>query len=162
MKKAVVTLVAAAVAGSLWAQMNPRGTASLEGAKVSIEYGKPSAKGRDVFAMIEPGSYWRMGADDSTKLTTDVPLLIGGSRVEKGEYVLLGQFASRDEFHLVVANGLSGSEPKEVAAKAKGELSKGHDHVEAMTIVIEGKPADAAIVLSWASSRIRMPFKVAQ
>ncbi len=162
MKKVLAALVAVSVTGSLWAQMNPRGTASLEGAKVSIEYGKPSAKGRDVFALIEPGSYWRMGADDSTKLTTDVPLLIGGSRVEKGEYILLGQFASRDEFQLVVAKGLSGSEPKEVAARVKGEISKGHDHVEAMTVAIEGKPADAAIVLSWASSRIRMPLKVTQ
>jgi hypothetical protein len=142
--------------------MNPRGTASLEGAKVSIDYGRPSAKGRDVFSMIEPGSYWRMGADDSTKLKTEVPLVVGTSRVEKGEYVLLGQFVTKDEFHLVVAKGLSGNEPTEVAAKVKGEITKGHDHVEAMTIAIEGKPADAAIVLNWAGSRIRMPFKVAQ
>jgi hypothetical protein len=161
MKKVGTVLALVSLTGSLWAQMNPRGTASLDGAKVSVEYGRPSAKGRDVFAMIQPGSYWRMGADDSTKLTTEVPLLVGGSRVEKGEYVLLGQFVTKEEFQLVVAKGLSGNDPSEIAAKVKGEITKGHDHVEAMTIAIEGKPADAAIVLSWAASRIRMPFKVA-
>ena len=129
MQKTFAVLIAAFVSAAVWAQMNPRGAASLEGAKVTIDYGRPSAKRRDVFSMIQPGSYWRMGADNATKLKTEVPLLIGGGRIEKGEYTLVGQFASPEEFQLIVA--------------------------------IEGKPADAAIVLSWAGSRIRMPFKIA-
>jgi hypothetical protein len=161
MKKSFAVSIALFASAAGWAQMNPRGTASLEGARVTIEYGRPSAKGRDVFSMIQPGTYWRMGADNATKLETEVPLLIGGSRVEKGEYTLVGQFASPEEFELVVARGMTENEPTDVAARAKGEVSKGQDHVEQMTIALEGKPADAAIVLSWAGSRIRMPFKIA-
>ncbi len=161
MKKSSAVMIALFASAAGWAQVNPRGTASLSGANVSIDYGRPSAKGRDVFAMIQPGSYWRMGADDATKLKTEVPLLIGGSRVEKGEYNLVGQFASPGEFQLIVAKGMGENEPTDVAARVKGEISKGQDHVEEMTIALEGKPADAAIVLSWAGSRIRMPFKIA-
>ena len=161
MKKSFAVWIALFASAAGWAQVNPRGAASLEGAKVTIEYGRPSAKGRDVFSMIQPGSYWRMGADNATKLKTEVPLLIGGSRVEKGEYTLVGQFASPEEFELIVAKAMGENEPTDVAARVKGEISKGHDPVEEMTIALEGKASDAAIVLSWAGSRIRMPFKIA-
>jgi len=162
MKRAFAFLLAAAVVpAAVSAQMNPRGVASMEGGKITADYGKPSAKGRDVFSMIVPGSYWRMGADNATKLKTEVPLLIGPGTVQKGEYELLGQFTSPEEFQLIVASGMAGDEPSGVVTKVKGEISKGHDHVEQMTIALEGKPSDAHIVLSWAGSRIRMPVRIA-
>lgn len=144
-----------------WAQANPRGTASMAGGDVAIEYGRPSAKGRDVLGMVQPDSYWRMGADAATTLTTRVPLLVGDSPVSPGEYTLLGHFVTSSEFHLVVAESVTGSRPDSVAAKVRGEIEHGRSPVEQMTIDFDGDPEDATLVLSWGESRIRVPFRVA-
>jgi hypothetical protein len=62
-----VTMVIALAASAL-AQRNPRGTATLtlKGKAVSVEYGRPSLKGRTVDQMLsqlKAGDVWRLGAD---------------------------------------------------------------------------------------------------
>jgi hypothetical protein len=157
MRRSLLSLVLTAiVTGPALAQVNPRGTATTADGKVKIDYGRPSAKGRDVLSMISPGTYWRMGADQSTKLVNEVPLVVGEATLAPGEYTLLGHFASAEEFYLVVARSVGdGAEPEDVAAKAKGAIQKGQEHVEEMTLAFEGD----SLVLSWAGSRIRMPVK---
>ena len=65
----------------LHAQVNPRGETTLElnGGKVTVEFGRPSLKGRDIKTMIYPGEQWRLGADGDTTLTTEVGLKFGES-----------------------------------------------------------------------------------
>ena len=50
---------------------SPRGTAEamVGGAKVSIEYGRPSLQGRDMLGQVTAGMVWRLGADASGHLT---------------------------------------------------------------------------------------------
>lgn len=143
------------------AQTNPRAVASMAEGRIQVEFGRPSAKGRDVLGMIQPDSYWRMGADAPTTLETSVPLIVGESRLEPGKYTLLGHFAASDEFFLVIAKGMSGSLPKDVAGRVEGRIERGQPPVELLTIDLEGTPGDAALVLSWGESRIRTPFRVA-
>lgn len=74
----------------------PSGRATTEitvggnsGAKVSIEYGQPHASGREVFGTLVPlDSVWRAGANRATQLTTDIPLMIGETRLPPGTYTL--------------------------------------------------------------------------
>ena len=72
----------------LHAQVNPRGETTLElnGGKVTVEFGRPSLKGRDIKTMIHPGEQWRLGADGDTTLTTEVGLRFGESSVARGTY----------------------------------------------------------------------------
>lgn len=70
---------------------------------IEITYGRPLQRGRDLFgsgasygkAAIDVGSdtlpappVWRAGANMSTRLKTEVPLVIGGKAVPAGEYSL--------------------------------------------------------------------------
>ncbi len=90
----VVFLVSA---GTALAQI-PRGTAklSLIGKEISVEYGRPSLKGRTVQQLLDqlkPGDVWRLGADKSTAFstTTDLNFMTasqGSFAVPKGEYSL--------------------------------------------------------------------------
>jgi len=90
----VITLILclAATAAVFSQAANPRNTATLRGGQVTVGYGSPSSRGRDVLALIVPGGYWRMGADDNTTLNTQIDLRFGDETVPAGSYLLFFQF----------------------------------------------------------------------
>ena len=57
-------------------------------AAITIDYGRPSLKGRDMFSQLQDGAFWRLGRNEATVLTTPVDLAFGGTRVAKGAYSL--------------------------------------------------------------------------
>ena len=64
-------------------------TATLNGKKVAIDYGRPALNGRKVdelVAQLPADRVWRAGANEVTTLTTDTDLLIGGEKVPAGKY----------------------------------------------------------------------------
>lgn len=67
----------------------------IGGAWIDLYYGRPIKRGRDLFGpsdwveMLNDGAdVWRAGANQSTRLVTEVPLMIGGTHVAPGEYTL--------------------------------------------------------------------------
>lgn len=82
---------------------NPRGTAeaTVGGSKVTIEYGRPSLKGRDMLSQAPVGTVWRTGADQSTTFTTGVDLTVGGTAIPKGSYSLFTKRTADDAWTLV-------------------------------------------------------------
>ena len=56
--------------------------------RISIDYGQPHLRGRDVMSLVPLNSVWRLGANTSTSITTDIDLVIGGASVPKGTYTL--------------------------------------------------------------------------
>jgi len=57
---------------------------------VSIEYSRPSVKGREIFGGLVPyDSIWRTGANTATKITFSDDVNFGGVDVKKGSYALL-------------------------------------------------------------------------
>lgn len=62
---------------------------------IEMSYGRPVKRGRDLFgpadypdALADGAPVWRAGANVSTRLTTEVPLVIGGTTVAPGEYTV--------------------------------------------------------------------------
>lgn len=93
-------------AGCAIAQGNPRGKATLSigGGAVSVDYGRPSLKGRtvnDMLGKLPAGGFWRLGADKSTTFSTTTDLDFGGVTVPKGEYSLWAQKESETSWKLV-------------------------------------------------------------
>jgi hypothetical protein len=71
----------------------PLATARVQGQpaptpkNVSIEYGQPHARGRDVPSeLATDGTVWRTGANSSTTLRTEADLVIGGKDLPAGNY----------------------------------------------------------------------------
>ena len=58
----------------------------IDGATISIEYGRPSMKGRPESQLMPPGKEWRTGADEATTLKTDRTLRFGSLVVPAGTY----------------------------------------------------------------------------
>lgn len=64
-------------------------TLTLGGKKITVEYGRPFKKGRDIFGGLVPwDQVWRTGADEATTLATDADIVIGSLKVPKGKYSL--------------------------------------------------------------------------
>jgi hypothetical protein len=62
---------------------------TVDGANISIEYGRPFLKGRAIGKDLAPfGQVWRTGADEATTLTTDKPLTFGTVKLPAGTYTL--------------------------------------------------------------------------
>ncbi len=81
----------------------------LHGPWIDVYYGQPLKRGRDLFGppdwadMLNDGApVWRAGANESTRLVTEAPLIIGGTRVEPGEYTLFIDLAD-DGWTFIVA-----------------------------------------------------------
>ena len=92
----IVAIAIAIFAAILGAQGNkpasPPGEATLkfdDGKTVTIQYSRPSMRGRKIFAGLVPyDEVWRTGANAATSLKTDVDLTIGGASVPAGSYTL--------------------------------------------------------------------------
>jgi hypothetical protein len=92
----LVATVIAAVSVFIVAQdkkpLSPPGEATLkfaDGKTVSIEYSRPSMRGRKIFGGLVPyDQVWRTGANAATSLKTDAALNIGGASVPAGSYTL--------------------------------------------------------------------------
>lgn len=76
-------------------EKNAAGQRYVDGKWVVVDYGRPLLRGRtDIFGsgaeygkIVSDGTpVWRMGANDSTQLTTQVPLSIGGKTLQPGVY----------------------------------------------------------------------------
>lgn len=86
---AVLTTIAVAQGSK---PASPPGEATLkfdDGKTVSIQYSRPSMRGRKIFGELVPyGEVWRTGANAATSMKTDVALNIGGASVPAGSYTL--------------------------------------------------------------------------
>ena len=93
---------------------SPRGQAAVEiGSNwIEIDYGRPILRGRqgifgegDTYGKKVSGGapVWRAGANQSTRLTTEVDLSFGGSDVPAGEYSLFVDLSRADEWTLILS-----------------------------------------------------------
>jgi hypothetical protein len=98
------------LAGSARAQ-TPRGAAvtTVGPHKVSIDYGRPALKGRDLTVLLKDlpaDRIWRAGENQVSTLTTDGPLAFGGRKVPAGKYSLYVHAGENGAWALVLNSDL--------------------------------------------------------
>jgi len=128
---------------------------SLDGAKITIAYGKPFLKGRPLESLTPAGQVWRLGADEATILTTDKSLMIGSAMLQPGSYSLYA-VPNPGKWKLII-NKKTGQwgipYPKETEAMelARVDLKEGKASapVENFTISIADTPAGGTLKLAW-------------
>jgi len=103
-------LAALALAAPAVAQ-TPRGTATamVGGHEVSVDYGRPALKGRDLGALLDklpPDRMWRAGENQVTTLTTAGALSIGGTTVPAGTYSVYVHAGEGGDWSLVLNKDL--------------------------------------------------------
>jgi hypothetical protein len=137
---------------------------TVDGAKISIQYGRPYLKGRTVGKEVAPfGKPWRTGADEATTLVTDKPLKFGSLSVPAGTYTLF-TLPGETEWQLIVskATGEWGTQYAEAQdlGRTPMKAEKAASPVEQLTISIDDTPAGGTLKVSWGDKVASIPFTV--
>jgi hypothetical protein len=137
--------------------------ATIGSAKVTIDYGRPALKGRDIQKMIQPGQLWRLGADAPTTIDSTADLDFGGTRVPKGKHILLARLVEPGKWTLVVSSKPAFQfEPGAKLAEIPMELTEAAESVEQVTINLANKDGKGDLEIAWGKMRLRASFTSAR
>ncbi len=144
-----------------------RGTASATfgNATVSINYGRPQLKGRDMLAQATEGMVWRMGMNEATEIKTDADLKFGATMIPKGSYSLWMKKISGDQWHLIFnkKTGIWGTEhsAEDDFAAVPMTMSTNPQSVEAFTIELAATNATTGMLKAmWSTAILSTDFTV--
>ncbi len=163
----VCSLLCGFLAAAVFAQ-GGRGKAELNagGGGITVDYGRPALKGRDMLSKLNVGSFWRMGANQATVLTTPADLTFGSTKIAKGSYSLFLKREAADTYHLVFNSqtgqwGTQHDVSKDVAGvpmKAQTVASP----VEVLTIDLKPSSNGGTFVMTWGTTQLSADFAVAK
>lgn len=137
---------------------NGRTEGEVDGVAVTLEYGRPNVKGRQIWGSLVPyRSVWRTGADEASTITFGSDVEIQGERLAAGTY---GLFTVPDEgqwtfiFNKVAEQwGAFRYDPGKDALRISAQ-PRVAEHVESMEFVLEG----SSVVLRW--EKLAVGFEV--
>ncbi len=137
----------------------------VDGAKISITYGRPSMRGRKIFGGLVPyDRVWMPGADEATIFETSAPLQFGDFRLPKGAYTLY-TLPSERTWTLII-NKMTGQfhtvyPESQDLAKLAMTIEHLSSPVEELTIKAVPQPqGGGAVQLEWEQTRASTPFTV--
>jgi hypothetical protein len=167
---------------------SPAGSSSTQiGASwIDITYGRPLTRGRDVFGSgatygaithTDGAPLWRAGANVSTRLKTDVPLVINGKTVPAGEYSVFIDVKTPTDWTFILSNwpaqttydpnnkaalwGSFGYTPDKDVVRAPMRVSQTATSVDELTwLFVNVTPAGGSLEIAWDKTVAVVPFKV--
>ena len=141
---------------------------SVDGAAITITYGRPSMRGRVIFGALVPyGRVWCPGADEATTLDSNRPLQIGTLRVPPGPHTIW-MLPTATSWMLVVSKERSGFHTRYHASADLGriELQKRRldTPVEQLMFAIEKNASGPGglIAMMWETTRVAAAFAVVE
>lgn len=160
-----------------------------DGKWIEIKYGRPLQRGRDLFGsgpnygkaandVGAPGlpapPVWRAGANKSTRLMTEVPLMFGKTTVPPGEYslfvdlklpewtLIISSWPAQDKFdpnNKTALWGAYGYTPDRDVARVSMKLDKLPYEVDQLTwAFVDMKNTGGRIALMWGNTMASSPF----
>ena len=167
---ALFVLALTTVSAQQKAPASPAATAEtmIDGKKVTINYSRPSMKGRKVIGELVPyDKVWRTGANKATVLTTEVDLMFGKTLVPAGTYSLF-TLPSASGWKLIINKFMPSwgipykpEYEKDELGRFDMKVGKTAAPVEMFTINLEGKGNKGKLTLEWenTSASIEMAYK---
>ena len=154
---------------------------------IEVYYGRPILRQRTTIfgegetygdALLAQAPVWRFGADQSTRLRTEVDLMIGGKRVPAGEYSLFIDLAGPAEWTLIVSSwgaqekfdpndkerlwGSYGYTPDKDVARAPMAVARLPIRVDQLTIgFTDVEKTKGTLSMWWDTVTASVPFEVA-
>lgn len=135
----------------------------LAGKAVSINYGRPAARGRKIFGSLVPfNQVWRTGANEVTTLKTELDVTLGGVNIPKGMYSLF-TLPSKKSWLLIInketgQNGLV-YHPRLDLARVKLQKRELSGYTERFTISLDKTDNESGVLkLEWEKTSLSVPL----
>jgi hypothetical protein len=139
---------------------------TVDGAAISIEYGRPSLKGRPESQMMPAGQPWRTGADQATTIRSSKPLTFGTLKLAAGTAYTINTVPGDKQWQLVIGKldkpdqwGIPYQSALEIA-RVPMAVGKAPNPVEQLTISIDDTAAGGVLRIEWGTVRATAPFTV--
>jgi len=134
---------------------------------INVTYSRPGVKGRAIFAadgLLPYGEFWRVGANQATKIEFGSEVTLGGEDLPAGAYTLLAKPGKSEwtvmAFPYESTNWQSYTE-KDPAATWTIKPTRLNDMVETFRIDVNNiRDESADINLEWEKTRITLPLEV--
>jgi Protein of unknown function (DUF2911) len=140
-------------------------TVMVDGARITITYGRPTMRGRRIFGGLLPyDRVWMPGADEATKFETSAPLQFGNVKVPAGAYTLY-TLPSEKSWTLIINRQTGQFHTQYPASQDLAKLPMTIERltapVEQLTIEAVPRPAGGgALQLEWETTRVSAAFTV--
>ncbi|MXX03700.1 MAG: DUF2911 domain-containing protein [Gemmatimonadetes bacterium] len=136
---------------------------ALSGGKVSIDYGRPEMKGRDMLAMAPAGFVWRFGSNKSTTFASDADLMFGDQTLAKGSYSAWIKHVEGDSWSLIFNSevgiwGAPGASRENDVLEVPLSYSTGDESVERLTVELKDSDGKGRLSVSWGTHRLKGSF----
>ena len=138
---------------------------TIDGAKLTLVYGRPHIKGRALSAVAPDGQAYRLGADEATTLTTDKSLMFGSTMVPAGTYTLYAM-PKGGSYQLIInkQTGQWGTEYDQKQDLGRVALTRTNVNPpqEQLAIAIENQGPGGVLRITWADRQYSAPFTVSK
>ena len=153
-------------AGNAVGPLSPRDTAraTVNGASIMVDYGRPSVRGRVIFGQVVPwNTVWRTGANAATQLMTSKDLMFGTTLVPAGTYSVF-TLPSQEGWKLIINSqhgqwGTVYDQTKDVV-RLPLDVKKLDDLVEKFTFDIASDGSRGTLRFRWEKTEASVPFTV--
>ncbi|HYW32961.1 MAG TPA: DUF2911 domain-containing protein [Gemmatimonas sp.] len=142
-------------------------TATISGATIKVNYGRPSKRGRVVFNGLPDmkwGMVWRTGANEATHLTTSKPLMFGSAMVPAGTYTLFTQLVENGKWMLVINKQTkqwgTDYDPAQDLVRVPLTVTSNNPVTEKMTITVTPSGSNGVLTILWDTYKATTSFMV--
>ena len=138
---------------------------------VTIYYGRPYSKGRQIWGTLVPwNQVWRLGADEATTMITQKDLVFGDVTVPAGAYTLCMLPVENGPSKLIINKaigqwGIPYTADQQKQELARVDLTKEPDldkPVDELTLSMANASGATTLKISWDKSVYSVSFKVKQ
>ncbi len=177
---------AATMVGGTWSAPDANGEKRYTGGKwIEVSYSRPMLRGRteifgkgaDYGKVVNGGApVWRAGATQTTKLTTEVPLEVGGKKLEAGSYdvfvelkeggwtLILSTQPTQDKYDpndKTKIFGAYGYDPKFDVVRVPMKMAKRSEVLDQFTIsFVDVTDKGGTLEMAWDKTAASVPFKI--
>jgi hypothetical protein len=149
-------------------RLSPRATvhAQIDGATITIEYGRPYMRGRTIWGSLVPWNHWWMpGADEASSITTDQSIVFADTlAMPAGEHTIYTQ-PGPDDFKLIISKETgqfhTQYHPNLDLGRVSMTVKKLSEPVEQLTFGVEPREGGGGTFkLVWDDREYSVPFVV--
>jgi hypothetical protein len=142
-------------------------TASIAGSTLTVNYGRPSKRGRVLFnglADMQWGKVWRTGANEATHFTSSKPLDFGGKAVPAGTYTLWTKLEESGKWELIINKQTkqwgTAYDATQDLVRIPMTVTTNNPVVEKMEIQVKAAGKGGEIIIAWDNYKAVAAFLV--